>query len=573
MRIVTVLPSPSDSRGKLFLDCKFSTIDFRSMPLARWILLGLLLLAELLVLSVSFDFSGYRTYHSSPHLGSKWWEFVLWHAHNVIRFSIVAATATLLLSKNLVKRPVVDAAGAGRFSQPYRLWLPLLAHCTAFVALYCVTAQVLAGNLWASSRPGHWIALWLVTGFVAITLWLAAALPVNAWVPLARSAVRPLLIGATAALTAGLVGWLTRQTWRPLSQVTLWTVDRLITLSGADPIIDPARMMIGTQRFSVEIAPQCSGYEGIGLIWVFLAAYVWLYRRSLRFPHIFLLFPIGTLLIWLLNALRIAALIGIGTSLSPAIALGGFHSYSGWLLFCGATLGLVAAAQRSQFFIGEDVLGETVALTNPTAVYLAPLVTLLAVTMVTGAFSAGGFDALYPLRVVAVGAVLWFYRREHRSWRWTGSLPALVAGIATFALWIALESTRTRPDSSPLAAGLAGLPAGVAALWLVFRIVGSVVTVPIAEELAFRGYLMRRLIAPDFEKIPFRQFSWLAFLGSSLLFGAMHQRLVAGTLAGSIYALVLLRRGELSDAVLAHVTTNALLAAYVLITGSWDMWS
>ena len=31
-------------------------------------------------------------------------------------------------------------------------------------------------------------------------------------------------------------------------------------------------------------------------------------------------------------------------------------------------------------------------------------------------------------------------------------------------------------------------------------------------------------------------------------------------------------RGELSDAVLAHATTNALLAAYVLISGNWGMW-
>jgi CAAX prenyl protease-like protein len=61
-------------------------------------------------------------------------------------------------------------------------------------------------------------------------------------------------------------------------------------------------------------------------------------------------------------------------------------------------------------------------------------------------------------------------------------------------------------------------------------------------------------------------------LGSSLVFGVMHQRMLAGTLAGAVYALVLLRRGELSDAVLAHGTTNALLAAYVLISGNWGMW-
>ena len=30
---------------------------------------------------------------------------------------------------------------------------------------------------------------------------------------------------------------------------------------------------------------------------------------------------------------------------------------------------------------------------------------------------------------------------------------------------------------------------------------------------------------------------------------------------------------EVTDAVLAHVTTNALLTAYVLATGNWSLWS
>jgi hypothetical protein len=33
------------------------------------------------------------------------------------------------------------------------------------------------------------------------------------------------------------------------------------------------------------------------------------------------------------------------------------------------------------------------------------------------------------------------------------------------------------------------------------------------------------------------------------------------------------RRGDLGDAVLAHATTNALLAAYVLATGNWALWA
>ncbi|MGD0949993.1 MAG: exosortase E/protease, VPEID-CTERM system [Candidatus Binatia bacterium] len=531
------------------------------MPLVRWIALGILLLTEGIVLSVRFE---------APDLGDEWWALLVSHMRYFMQFSIVGATATVLLTRNTVRRRLRHAV---TFSHPNHAWPLLLAHFGAFAALYYVTARVLEGDLRLSSQPGLWVALWLLTGLVTITLCLATALPLRAWWPLTRAAAGPLLVGTVVGAAAFATGWLTSRAWQPLAQLTLWAVDRMITLTGAAPVTDPVLLVVGTQQFSVKIAPQCSGYEAIGILWVFLGAYLGLFRRSLRFPQVLLLFPAGTLLMWLLNALRIAALIAVGTWLSPSIALGGFHSYSGWLLFCGATLGLVAATQHSRFFALQDVPREEGEMTNPTAAYLAPLVVLVVVTMVTGAFSAGGFEALYPLRVVAVGAALWLYRREQRALRWTGSFVAVAAGIVVFVLWTALEGTRTGVDSGgALAAGLAQLPAGVAGTWLVFRVVGAVITVPVAEELAFRGYLMRRLMGVDFEQIPFRQFSWLALLGSSLAFGAMHQRMLAGTLAGGIYALVLLRRGELSDAVLAHATTNALLAAYALIAGNWGMW-
>jgi CAAX prenyl protease-like protein len=110
-------------------------------------------------------------------------------------------------------------------------------------------------------------------------------------------------------------------------------------------------------------------------------------------------------------------------------------------------------------------------------------------------------------------------------------------------------------------------------VWLCFRIVGSVVTVPLAEELAFRGYLIRRLIAADFQEVTFDRFTWFSFVVSSVAFGALHGRWLAGTLAGMAYALTLYRRGELADAVVAHATTNALLAIFVLTTDSWGLWA
>jgi CAAX prenyl protease-like protein len=97
--------------------------------------------------------------------------------------------------------------------------------------------------------------------------------------------------------------------------------------------------------------------------------------------------------------------------------------------------------------------------------------------------------------------------------------------------------------------------------------------VPLAEELAFRGYLTRRLISADFQAVPDGRFTWPSFLISSLLFGALHQRRLAGTIAGMAYALAYYRRGKLIDAVAAHSVTNLCITVSVIATREWSRWS
>lgn len=71
---------------------------------------------------------------------------------------------------------------------------------------------------------------------------------------------------------------------------------------------------------------------------------------------------------------------------------------------------------------------------------------------------------------------------------------------------------------------------------------------------------------------PSQALTWLSFLGSSVLFGALHGRWLAGTIAGMLYAAALYRRGSVSEAVLAHATTNGLIALAVLLGGLWSFW-
>ena len=138
--------------------------------------------------------------------------------------------------------------------------------------------------------------------------------------------------------------------------------------------------------------------------------------------------------------------------------------------------------------------------------------------------------------------------------------------------WVALEPSPTPEAEATIANALAEMPRTAALLWLAARVLGSAIVVPIAEELAFRGYLLRRLIDADFTAVSPKRFTVVSFLISSIAFGALHGRWLAGILAGMIYAAAQYRRGEISDAIIAHAVTNGLLAAYVVIFGHWAFW-
>jgi CAAX prenyl protease-like protein len=182
-----------------------------------------------------------------------------------------------------------------------------------------------------------------------------------------------------------------------------------------------------------------------------------------------------------------------------------------------------------------------------------------------------GFEWLYPLRLLAAAAVFWFFRAQYAALNWRLSWFGPAIGVVVFLLWMSLEPA-THTDNG-MATHLAAYPAAARLAWLICRTLAAVVTVPLAEELAFRGFLIRRLMSAEFASLDFRSYSVLAVLVSSLAFGLMHgDRWIAGTIAGVLYALAFVRRGSLGDAALAHGTTNALIAATVLTQGKWYLW-
>jgi CAAX prenyl protease-like protein len=207
---------------------------------------------------------------------------------------------------------------------------------------------------------------------------------------------------------------------------------------------------------------------------------------------------------------------------------------------------------------------------DSTAAFLMPFLAILAAGMIAHAAS-GAFEWLYSLRLFAAAAALWFFRRYYAHLNWKAGIAAPLTGLAAFLLWIAADRITGSPLAMP--ALLAAAPAGLRLGWIVLRALGAIVAVPLAEELAFRGFLMRRFTTADFDSISLQSTTWIALVGSSVLFGIMHgERWGVAILAGLLFGLLARRTGRIGDAVIAHAVTNALLAVWVLGFGQWQLW-
>jgi exosortase E/protease (VPEID-CTERM system) len=284
-----------------------------------------------------------------------------------------------------------------------------------------------------------------------------------------------------------------------------------------------------------------------------------------------LLIPASIAAIFALNVVRIAVLMLIGDAGFPDVAQYGFHSQAGWIAFNAVACGLVLFSRRSAWlYRALPPLAGPRAAYNPTAVYLMPLLAILAAGAVTHALSSD-FEYLYPLRAAAGLGMLVAYRRRLAALDWHWSWRGPVFGMIVFLLWIGCARYQLQAAGIPVK--LAALPPGLRGVWIVSRMAGGIVIVPIAEELAYRGYLLRRLINADFEAVPYASVRWPAVAATTIVFGLAHGALwLPAMAAGLVYGLLIMRRGQIGEAVIAHATSNALIAASVLGWNQWQLW-
>lgn len=518
-------------------------------------LVGALLLGELLVLVGRF------TTATLPATGEAWVEW-MGRARFVPQLALVAATAVLLFGRGAAGSEPQAPPPAQR--SPARMAWLMGVQLVCFGLLFVLSALVFERHAPSASHPGLWLGGWAAAALATAASGALIYRPLSvhlAW--LRRNASFVLGIGALSLAAWAVGAWVADDLRMPLRGPTLWMAAALLRPFQDEVVVDPAQFIFGTSNFAVRVAPQCSGFEGIGLTFVFALAYLIVFRRDLRFPQALLLPLIGVLTVWFVNAARLAAFVWIGANGMPGLAEEGFHSIAGTLAFCGVALGTVALSRRFSFFgpRSDGMHPEAAPRTgDATAAYLVPFLAAIALGMVSRAFQPQA-ALLDPLRTALIAAALCFFWRRYTLGpvRDLGLAAGAAFAAAVLWLWIPVAGgAGTALEFRPPAGGWGW--ASMAA-----RLAGYVLVVPLAEELAFRGYLMRRLTHADWAVLAPQRVSIPAWLLSSAAFGLLHEHWIAATLAGALFGLVYLRRGSLAAAVIAHGLTNGLLAAHALL--------
>jgi CAAX prenyl protease-like protein len=231
-------------------------------------------------------------------------------------------------------------------------------------------------------------------------------------------------------------------------------------------------------------------------------------------------------------------------------------------------------------------------LDNPEVPRALPFVLFLLIGTFAGQAFPGSEYWLYAAKTIGVGGLLWVWRHRLPEMRWAVSIEAIGVGLAIAVLWLGLDGRIPSLGGLwdlgvKLFTGKAPAAAKAPEVWnpiaffkdqpalgyalLAVRVLGRSLVVPAMEEVFYRSFFYRYVISPKFVDLPLNTRSPKAWIITSVIFGACHpDHWVPGILCGLAYQWLVLRRGRLGDAMLAHAVTNLAISGYAIVTGRWE---
>ncbi len=226
--------------------------------------------------------------------------------------------------------------------------------------------------------------------------------------------------------------------------------------------------------------------------------------------------------------------------------------------------------------------------TQPALPRVVPFLIFVGLTALQGQFGEASRYWVYLAKTFLGVWMLWVVRPLVAEMKWSFSWEAVIVGVGVFAAWVGLDGLYPSLNELVAKAGFGsstvlakpwnphtefGQGSGLAWMFIVVRLLGSVLVVPFLEEVFYRSFAYRWIVKPDFESVPFRQFNAKAFFLTAFIFGFAHpDQWLSGILCAMAYQFLVLHKNRLGDAIAAHAITNLLLGLWVNWRGAWNFW-
>jgi hypothetical protein len=226
-----------------------------------------------------------------------------------------------------------------------------------------------------------------------------------------------------------------------------------------------------------------------------------------------------------------------------------------------------AAANRKPPWLSDDIA------------YFIPMAVFLAFTWV-GSTWPGLYPLSYVAKTVIVAALLvylwpFFTKISWRYW-WLGA----IVGVIGVVQWVGMETLILKywPNYPRLSHDVFIPSQAIESphwrwMFIAVRWGGASLLVPVMEELFWRDFLWRMLLAPnDFKLASVGEWDWKVYTIVALAFATVHIEWMTAIVWALMMGALLVRTRSLGACIIAHAVTNFLLGAYILVYHDWRFW-
>lgn len=219
--------------------------------------------------------------------------------------------------------------------------------------------------------------------------------------------------------------------------------------------------------------------------------------------------------------------------------------------------------------------------------YILPMLAFLMLTWLGSnvtikRWAPAAYPISYAVKTVVVAAMLFSFRRHYTKICWKYWWLGVIVGVVGIFQWVPMQlwlQAHVGFFKAPAPADvfnpyrdIAGANTRLA--FIAVRIAGAALLVPVMEELFWRDFLWRQILAPnDFKLASVGEWGVAPFLIVSGAFAVVHGNWWLTSIVWALMvAALLIYTKSLGACIIAHAVTNLLLAVYVLKTGDWAFW-